>query len=444
MTIRRGPAASRFPGRNRALPLWFRSVVLIQLFIVASLILASLLPQSGRCAHAYVTLPISLAKSPRTTKTTSLATVLYTVKPQQQSWTYHGYSIHSEVTEPASSLSSSVAVLSGIWPPPFFAAGNDQKTKKKSSQTSGSSSCSVVLIHGFGASSFYWRETSRALSQAGYTVHALDLLGLGKSDKPSNVVYSTELWSNLVTAYVQENVLLSSSSSSSSQQPEKLVFIGNSLGSVVALSAAISCPEITKRVHGVGLYNCGVGMNSMNLLKDPSLNPLQKTFFGVLFQVLNTLIFANLPLLTFVLDNIVTQDLLRDALVSLYACAVNPQERVDADLVDSFYNPAKDAGSAQALSQIYVNDAGPTPMELHQKEMNGQRLGKEIPIHVIWGNQDMVTPLSGYVGQYYTALAADESSSVTMDVINAGHIPFDEVPECNDSMVAWMGKVVLQ
>jgi pimeloyl-ACP methyl ester carboxylesterase len=244
-----------------------------------------------------------------------------------------------------------------------------------------------------------------------------------------------------------------------------LVFIGNSLGSVVALSAAISCPEITKRVQGVGMYNCGVGMyncgvgmyncgvgmyncgvgmNSMNLLKDPSLNPVQKAFFGVLFQVLNTLIFANLPLLTFVLDKIVTKDLLRDALVTLYACAANPQERVDNDLVDSFYNPAKDAGSAQALSQIYVNDAGPTPMELHQQANNGQRLGKEIPIHLIWGNQDVVTPLSGYVGQYYTALAADESFNVTMDVINAGHIPFDEVPECNDSMVAWMDNVVMQ
>jgi pimeloyl-ACP methyl ester carboxylesterase len=128
----------------------------------------------------------------------------------------------------------------------------------------------------------------------------------------------------------------------------------------------------------------------------------------------------------------------------LYPCAANPEERVDDDLVDSFYNPAKDAGSPQVLSQIYVNDAGPTPMELHQANNNSQRLGKEIPIHVIWGNQDVVTPLTGYVGQYYTQLAAEESSSVTMDIIEAGHVSFDEVPECNDSIVAWMNNVVMQ
>lgn len=34
----------------------------------------------------------------------------------------------------------------------------------------------VLLIHGFGCSTTYWRETTSVLTQAGYEVHALDLL----------------------------------------------------------------------------------------------------------------------------------------------------------------------------------------------------------------------------------------------------------------------------
>ena len=36
---------------------------------------------------------------------------------------------------------------------------------------------SVILLHGFGASTTYWRETMRVLQNEGYEVQALDLLG---------------------------------------------------------------------------------------------------------------------------------------------------------------------------------------------------------------------------------------------------------------------------
>jgi pimeloyl-ACP methyl ester carboxylesterase len=408
--------------RSLLIPLWFRLLhvgVLISLLVVTT-------PKEG--AHV-----LALSSTTKASSSSAKSSTLTSLNTKPLPWTYQGYSIYAEVTEP-SSTSSSSSPLSSLalneWSLALFGDGDGNKQKS-------TTSCSVVLIHGFGCSTYYWRETCRALSSAGYTVHAIDLLGLGKSAKPDSntdgVVYSTELWSNLVLSYVQDNI----------PSHEPLVFIGNSLGSVVALSAAVACPEqMNERVRGVGMFNCGVGMNSMNLLKDPSLTAVQRALFGFVFQVLNTLLFGNGALITFVLDKVVTKDLLRNALLSLYACAANPDERVDDDLVDSFYSPAKDAGSPQALSQIYVNDAGPTPMELHESGSRRQ-LGKEIPIHVIWGNQDAVTPLTGNVGQYYTKLAADASSSVTMHVVNAGHIPFDEVPECNDSMVAWMNNVVM-
>ncbi|HVZ78638.1 MAG TPA: alpha/beta hydrolase [Gemmatimonadaceae bacterium] len=42
----------------------------------------------------------------------------------------------------------------------------------------------VVLLHGFGTSSFVWRNVAPALARAGTTAYAVDLLGYGQSDRP--------------------------------------------------------------------------------------------------------------------------------------------------------------------------------------------------------------------------------------------------------------------
>ena len=77
-------------------------------------------------------------------------------------------------------------------------------------------------------------------------------------------------------------------------------------------------------------------------------------------------------------------------------------------------------------------------MEIHQEY---ESVLQSVPIHLVWGSKDSVTPLEGPVGQFYTALAK-EDNKVTMNVIESGHIPFDEIPECNDSMVKWLNEVV--
>lgn len=41
----------------------------------------------------------------------------------------------------------------------------------------------VLLVHGYGASSYHWRYNIPALADAGYHVYAIDLLGFGYSEK---------------------------------------------------------------------------------------------------------------------------------------------------------------------------------------------------------------------------------------------------------------------
>ena len=72
-------------------------------------------------------------------------------------------------------------------------------------------------------------------------------------------------------------------------------------------------------------------------------------------------------------------------------------------LVESFFLPAQDDGSVEALSQIYCNDPGKTPFDLHAEY--GDSTLKDVPIHLVWGNADAVAPLEGGVGQFYKQLA---------------------------------------
>ena len=317
----------------------------------------------------------------------------------------------------------------------------------------------VMLIHGFGCSTTYWRATRSTLVDSGYRVHAIDLLGQGKSAKPGRsegVHYSINLWASIVDAYARDVVAKERAGggagglfdglfgTTTTNKSDGIVLMGNSLGSLVALSAALgdhtdngndSAPAyLPGRIRGLCFFNCGVGLNSRGIVDEPQWSAFQRFLFTTVLNTLDLLLFKNPPVLTYLLSEVVTKDLLRGALEGLYR--YDPT-RVDDELVDSFFNPARDEGAPEALGQIYTNDPGPSPMNLHEKHSD---IVKSFPIHLIWGDDDAVTPLQGGVGKFYSGLANDETTSVTMDVVEGvGHIPFDDNPiECNGSMLRWI------
>lgn len=330
----------------------------------------------------------------------------------------------------------------------------------------------------------------KRLQNEGFEVHALDLLGQGRSSKPvpsplkdgdddddegcgddhrsstkmtmgkntnTKVEYSINLWAEMVDDYARHYKM------------DDVVLMGNSLGSLVALSVATgdfieSSPNRNNnnnkdrefaylaldnlggersRVRGVCLFNCAVGLNSMNILKNSNFSAMQRIFFQWIFGALNYLIFDNEILLKFALKNVVTKELLRDALRGLYTFN---QDKVDDDLVDSFYYPAKlgGDGAVEAIRQIYTNDAGMSPMELHEKY---PEILDSMPIHLVWGLEDVVTPIEGDVGKFYCDRVANNrggKSMTTIDVVKAGHLLFDDNPsDTNNAMMRWIEKKVL-
>ena len=339
-------------------------------------------------------------------------------------WDFQGHSCYAEVVQPS----------------------NASKSEDRKKTT-------ILLIHGFACSTVYWRETRAYLTEAGYTVHSVDLLGQGKSAKPGrkdNVVYSIDLWAKMIDEYAHRYIDLDDKDDDTDVG---IVLVGNSLGSVVALSAATGdCynndmhPDkayLASRVKGMCFFNCGVGMNVQNAIKCIESEWL-KSIVTIFFAVLNFLVFNNKALLTYVIDNQVSKDLLRDALMNLYADAEDPQSRVDDELVDSFIDPVLNDSTpavVDVISQIYTNEAGRTPMELQNKYLSGKE--NQIPIHLIWGDNDPIAPMTGDVGRYYSKLATVPNSGVSMQVINdAGHIPFDERPECNEGLIEWLANKI--
>ena len=90
-----------------------------------------------------------------------------------------------------------------------------------------------MLIHGFGASLDHWRKNIPAIADQGYQVFALDLLGFGRSQKPA-LKYSMDLWRDLVLDFWAEKI----------KRPA--VWVGNSIGALLALMLGAAAPEKTR------------------------------------------------------------------------------------------------------------------------------------------------------------------------------------------------------
>lgn len=116
----------------------------------------------------------------------------------------------------------------------------NQLGETKNSQTShsinyleigDSSKPALLLVHGFGASSYHFRYNIPILARK-YHVYAIDMLGFGWSDKPI-MDYDASVWRDQVVDFVQEVIL------DGDENNEKSIAIaGNSLGGYTAMYAA--------------------------------------------------------------------------------------------------------------------------------------------------------------------------------------------------------------
>ncbi|HKP14836.1 MAG TPA: alpha/beta hydrolase [Gemmatimonadaceae bacterium] len=94
----------------------------------------------------------------------------------------------------------------------------------------------IVLIHGFGTSSFLWRNVGPAIALANRTAFAIDLFGYGESDRPFDADFGIAAQAELVDRALTALRL------------PKATMVGVDLGGAVALRLAASRPERVDRL----------------------------------------------------------------------------------------------------------------------------------------------------------------------------------------------------
>lgn len=94
----------------------------------------------------------------------------------------------------------------------------------------------VVLLHGFGTSSFLWRDIAPEIALANRTAFAIDLFGYGESDRPFDADFGIAAQAELVDRALTALRL------------PKATVVGLDLGGAVALRLAASRPERVERL----------------------------------------------------------------------------------------------------------------------------------------------------------------------------------------------------
>jgi len=255
----------------------------------------------------------------------------------------------------------------------------------------------LLFLHGFGSALTQWRENLLPLNQA-HPVYALDLVGFGASEKAATA-YRVELWADQVYDFWRTFI------------GRPIVLVGHSLGALVALTAAVSHPEIVQ----------GLVLITLPAARQELLPGWLQPIVGTVESWFTT------PLLTQPLFRLIRRpSVIRAVLRKVY---VN-QERVTEALIESFLTPGQDQGAVRAFGHLARartdNDFCRATKELLQD--------LTVPTLLLWGEKDQVIPLAW--GRQLPPLNAHLK---LVEIPNAGHCPYDEAAaEVNAAILAWV------
>lgn len=259
----------------------------------------------------------------------------------------------------------------------------------------------LILLHGFGASIGHWRHNLEVLGKY-HPVYALDMLGFGASEKaPAN--YSVQLWLEQVYDFWQEFI----------RQP--IIFIGNSIGSLIALAAAAVHPDM---VQGIVMIS----------LPDPTLEQEAiPAFLHPLVRGLKSIVASPLllkPLFYFIR----TPNVIKNWVSLAYA---NPEAITD-ELIEILTEPPQDRGATRAFLALVQASID----ESFSPSVKNILPNLTIPMLLIWGQKDRFVPPS--LGSQFVEYNEKLELLYLEDV---GHCPHDESPEqVNQLILNWIRK----
>lgn len=262
----------------------------------------------------------------------------------------------------------------------------------------------LVLIHGFGASTDHWRKNVAEL-KADFEVYALDLIGFGRSSKPSSG-YSSELWRDQIADFIT-NVI-----------GRPAVVAGNSIGGYSSLFTGATRSDA---IAGVCMLN-GVGSFSEQQANAEPKNPFQ----AAIGNLVKTVVLSPFP--SWIIFQFVRQrSYIRKTLEQVY---VNKSEVTDR-LVEDVYRPTTDPEAPAAFAALFKAERGEYVDVLLDK--------MTCPLLLIWGDADP------WMNTYSRSeLFQQHYSNLEEHHINAGHCPHDDAPaEVNAILRDWVLRTVV-
>ncbi len=273
----------------------------------------------------------------------------------------------------------------------------------------------LLLVHGFGASTDHWRYNIPVLSES-YEVHAIDLLGFGRSAKPPELEYGGELWKEQVVAYVKERI----------RRPT--VIVGNSLGGYAALAAGAALEEESA---GVVLLNAAGYFSDEKYVSQP------KNFSTRLRKIIGSGISRDILFKWFIypaMQRLIFENLRRPRVIrsTLQQVYIDPTN-VDDYLIESIRRPSLDPGAFQVFRKVFQARG------LKGKPIDELFNDLQAPLLLLWGDSDPWLRNAKAKQDKFRVFARQASLEFKEVLLKAGHCPHDEIPErVNAEMLSWL------
>ncbi len=262
----------------------------------------------------------------------------------------------------------------------------------------------IILLHGFGASSKHWRNNSYYFAKKGYSVYSIDLIGFGNSAQPGIREIGkldNGVWCNQVKDFIQQVIR--------PKTQNKVVLIGNSLGSLVALTCAVYLKN-----------------EIFSVIASPLPEPLKinkrELKFNSIFQKIKIkiikLFFIVFPL-EIVLLLITKLGIIKLGLYSAYC----KKENIDKELIDIVRKPVLRNTAARSLRAMCIGMSTRGHKLKASYLLEQLSLSKKVPFLLLWGEKDNFIPL--FLGKKI----ANFHRWVELKIIsNSGHCVHDEDP----------------
>ncbi|MFC1851407.1 alpha/beta fold hydrolase [candidate division CSSED10-310 bacterium] len=236
----------------------------------------------------------------------------------------------------------------------------------------------VLLLHGFGSSSYCWDKVAPQLHRHGFHIWMLDMKGFGWSDKPKKTAYDPMTLMEEVNQWMDLMNL------------KDVVFVGNSLGGAIAGLLEFEHPERIGRVVLIDAagYNFKKPM-VIKLARFPLATPIAKLFFG-----------------RWIIKRMLGQVFYNDDLIT-------------AEHIEAYYDRLR----TQNAMYAQVNLA--RSLNFNDFEHYFSRIKElETETLIIWGRDDQWIPL-----EIAYNFRKDLTNSRLVVIPECGHVPQKEKPE---------------